>query len=201
MKPSLPITFYAAAAATVLLATPAFAARGHQQPEKQPAPAAAWASSSTEQKFHRAVQAFDRGDYAAALPVLRELAAQDNVKAQTMLGIAYAVGKGVPQDLHQSAVWMEKAAERGYAPAQSILGSAYAEGKGVAQNDQTAFFWLEKAAEQGDAGAQFDVGVAYRRGLLGVKQDSGRARFWLEKSAAQGDADAQRVLQEMSRTN
>ncbi|WP_314309892.1 hypothetical protein [Kingella denitrificans] len=44
MKPSFPTTFYAAAAAAFLLATPAFAARGHQQPEKQPAPAAAWAS-------------------------------------------------------------------------------------------------------------------------------------------------------------
>ncbi len=200
MKPSFRKTIYAAAAAAVLLATPAFAARVHHQTEKQPAPAVARASSLVEQKFHRAVQAFDRRDYAAALPVLRELAARDNVKAQTMLGIAYAVGKGVPQDLHQSAVWMEKAAERGYAPAQSILGSAYAEGKGVAQNDQTAFFWLEKAAEQGDSGAQFDVGVAYRRGLLGLKQDSGRARFWLEKSAAQGDEDAQRVLQEMNRS-
>ena len=55
MKPSFRKTFYAAVAAAVLLATPAFAVRAHQQPEKQPAPAAARASSSAEQKFHRAV--------------------------------------------------------------------------------------------------------------------------------------------------
>lgn len=72
MKPLFRKTIYAAAAAAVLLATPVFAARGHHQTE----PAAARAFSSTEQKFHRAVQAFDRRDYATALPVLRELAAR-----------------------------------------------------------------------------------------------------------------------------
>ncbi|MFC2715720.1 hypothetical protein [Kingella denitrificans] len=102
MKPSSPTTFYAAAAATVLLATPAFAARGHQQTEKQPAPVAARAASSAEQKFHRAVQAFDRGDYAAALPVLRELAARGHAQAQYRLGQMYHFGLKTEQDYRQA---------------------------------------------------------------------------------------------------
>lgn len=155
MKSLFPTTFYAAAAAAVLLATPAFAARAHHQTEKQPAPAAARAASSVEQKFHRAVQAFDRGDYAAALLVLRELAAQDNVKAQTMLGIAYAVGKGVPQNDQTAFFWLEKAAEQGDAGAQFDVGVAYRRGLlGVKQDSGRARFWLEKSAAQGDEDAQ-----------------------------------------------
>ena len=102
MKPSFPTTFYVAVAAAILLATPAFAARGHQQTEKQPAPVAARAASSAEQKFHRAVQAFDRGDYAAALPVLRELAARGHAQAQYRLGQMYHFGLKTEQDYRQA---------------------------------------------------------------------------------------------------
>lgn len=102
MKPLFRKTIYAAAVAAVLLATPAFAARGHHQTEKQPAPAAARDSSAAEQKFHRAVQAFDRRDYATALPVLRELAARGHAQAQYRLGQMYHFGLKTEQDYRQA---------------------------------------------------------------------------------------------------
>jgi len=42
--------------------------------------------------------AYDRGDYATALRLLRPLADQGNADAESDLGVMYDKGQGVPQD-------------------------------------------------------------------------------------------------------
>jgi uncharacterized protein len=42
--------------------------------------------------------AYQKGDYTAALQILRPLAEQGNSTAQNNLGVMYADGHGVPQD-------------------------------------------------------------------------------------------------------
>src|SRR5579863_1985301 len=66
--------------------------------------------------------AYGRGDYATAVRLLRPLAEQGDPYAQANLGLMYAKGQGVPQDIAQAADWYRKAAEQGNAFAEGSLG-------------------------------------------------------------------------------
>ena len=138
----------------------------------------------------------DRDIQMAAYYIL--CAERGEAKAQHYLGAMYAVGKGVPKDYAQAAVWHRKAAEQGLAEAQYALGLMYAEGKGVPQNSTQAVTWFRKAAEQGDARAQFTLGWMHVEGK-GVPQDYAQAVVWYRKGAEQGFAKAQGNLGVMYR--
>ncbi len=58
-------------------------------------------------------EAYDRGDYATALKEFRVLAEQGYAGAQYNLGLMYAEGQGVPQDVVQAHLWMHLAAAKG----------------------------------------------------------------------------------------
>ena len=124
--------------------------------------------------------AYYTDDYAKALRILRPLAEQGDIRAQTLLGNIYAEGKGVPEDYAEAVKWYRKAAEQG---------------------DAGAVKWFRKAAEQGYAGAQYNLGTMYGNGE-GVPKDSVLAYMWLNLAAAQGLKDAQKgrglVAEEMT---
>jgi TPR repeat protein len=103
-----------------------------------------------------AAAAYDRGDYATALRLLRPLADQGDAAAQTKLGEMYYNGRGAPQDYAEMVKWFRKAADQGYAQAQSSLGIVYSVGRGVPQNHAEAEKWFRKAAAQGNAAAPTD---------------------------------------------
>ena len=140
--------------------------------------------------YNAAYDAYDRGDYAAALREWRLLAEQEYPGAQYYLGRMYAMGEGVPEDDAQAVFWYRKAAEQGYAEAQYSLGLAYTYNLNVPRDYRQAMFWYRKAAEQGHAGAQYDLGVMYSL-ALGVPQDDAQAVAWYRKAAEQGYAEAQ----------
>ena len=50
------------------------------------------------QDSQKGFEALDRGDYATALREFKALAAQGHALAQSLLGVMYANGQGVPQD-------------------------------------------------------------------------------------------------------
>jgi TPR repeat protein len=125
-----------------------------------------------------ATSAYQRGDYATALRIVRPLAEQGDAGAQGSLGAFYAYGQGVPQDYALALVWYRKAAEQGDAFAQTGLGVMYANGRGVPQDDAQAVAWYRKAAEQGDAEAQGSLGAMYATGH-GVPQDYVLAHMWV----------------------
>lgn len=87
----------------------------------------------------------DRG-FAVATPRLQAEAAKGNARAQTMLGFAYATGRGVPQNYVAAAAWYRLAAERRNATAQYLLGLMYDRGHGVPQDKIIAHKWLILAA-------------------------------------------------------
>lgn len=134
--------------------------------------------------------AYKRGDYGAAMQLLRPLADQGDAPAQIGLGWMYRDGRGVAQDNAQALMWLRKAADRGdgYAQAQNDLGSMYYLGQGVAQDYAQAVAWYRKAAEQGSAAAQNNLGTIYYQGE-GVPQDYVLAHMWFNL-AASGAADA-----------
>ena len=107
----------------------------------------------TTQLFDAAVEAYERGDYATALAGLQNYAEQGNATAQSILGLMYANGEGVPKDAAEAVRWFRLAAEQGTARAQFNLGFMYANGEGVPKDDVTAYAWLNIAAAQGQSSA------------------------------------------------
>lgn len=65
---------------------------------------------------------------------------------QYRLGLAYATGDGVPQDLNNAAYWWRKSADNIYPQAELMMGDAYAHGWGVSRNINKAIHWWKIAA-------------------------------------------------------
>jgi len=88
--------------------------------------------------------------------VIEQAKAGDPV-AQYRLGYDYFLGRGVPLDYVQAAIWWRKAADQGYPEAQNNLGVLYNSGKGVPQSYADAYFWQNLAAARtsGPLQAQF----------------------------------------------
>ena len=130
-----------------------------------------------------AVAAYQKGDYATALRLLRPLAAQGDAAAQYNLGLMYDEGRGVTRDDAQAVNWYRKAADQGDANAQNNLGFMYAEGRGVAQDYTQSADWFRKATEKDLAVAQYNLGLMYNKGQ-GVAQDYVLAYMWINLAAA-----------------
>ena len=122
--------------------------------------------------------------------IVEKYAQSGDVKAQTVLGMTYALGKATSQNDIEAAKWYRKAADKGFTIAQYELGIAYDNGKGLKKNYTEAAKWYRKAAEQGFIEAQTNLGYAYQQGQ-GVKQDYAESIKWYQKAAEKGSLDAQ----------
>ncbi len=96
--------------------------------------------------YGEGVAAYERGDYATALRLMRPLAEQGDAAAQSNLGVMYDTGQGVPQDDAEAVKWFRLAAEQGDATAQYNLGVMYGKGQGVPQDYVQAYMWFDLAA-------------------------------------------------------
>jgi TPR repeat protein len=110
--------------------------------------------------FNKGLEAYGRGDYAAALDEWRLLAERGNTLAQLNIGYMYHYGRGVPQDYPEAVKWYRRAAEQGYALAQYNLGIMYYQGRGVVKNYVQAHMWFNLASTSGiveNAGSNRDT--------------------------------------------
>jgi TPR repeat protein len=109
--------------------------------------------------FAAGLDAYQKGDYAAAQREWLPLAEQGSAAAQYNLALMYYDGKGVPQDYTQAANWFLRAAEQDYIEAQHNLGAMYGVGKGVKRDYVQAYKWLNICASKGNQGcaAQRDL--------------------------------------------
>ena len=110
--------------------------------------------TSATADFQQGHDAFNKGDYAAAIIELTPLAKKGNSEAQKLLGSMYRFGRGVPQDAKEAAKWYRLAAEQGNVDAQQDLGFMYEFGSGVETNAEEAAYWYRLAAERGSVFAQ-----------------------------------------------
>ena len=147
------------------------------------------ATSAFAQDFDKGWDAYEAGDYATALQEWRPLAEQGDAKIQTLVGIMYANGEGVPQDYAEAFKWYRLAAEQGDADAQFSLGVMYRKGQGVPKDYAEAAKWYRLAAEQGYAKAQTKLGVMYGTGE-NVLQDNVLAHMWFNLGATNGNENA-----------
>ena len=106
--------------------------------------------------FEDAMFAYEKGDYAAAVGMLRPLAEQGNVTAQATLALLYDTGHGVPQNLGEAVKWYRLAAAQGDKSARYNLGQMYVTGQGVPQDNVRAYMWLDLSVAAGNATAAAD---------------------------------------------
>ncbi len=143
--------------------------------------------------YEDAVAAYNGGDYATALRLLRPLAENGNAAAQNNLGVLYLNGQGFPKDYSEAIRWFRLAAAQKNAWAQTNLGAMYRNGNGVPKDYDEAKKWLTLAVAQGNANAQTELGSMYVR-EEGVPQDYNKAVKLFRLAAAQGNALAQVIL-------
>src|SRR5690349_13072896 len=136
-----------------------------------------------------AVEAFRKGDFAAAVAACRGPAEAGDASCQNFMGMVYETGKGVKADPAEAVRWFRKAAEQGHGYAANNLGYAYASGRGVGKDLAAAEKWFRVAAEQGIPDAELSVGLL----LIGRKEGK-EAVKWFRRAAAQGLPAAQSEL-------
>ena len=140
------------------------------------------------------VDAYQRGDYAAAVREWRPLADRGDPDAQFNLAQAYKLGRGVPADLDTAIGLYRRAAVQNHPEAEALLGLL------LFQNGKRAeaMPWLGKAADRGDAASQYVYGTALFNGDM-VAQDWPRAYALMTRASAQGLPPARQALLEMDK--
>jgi TPR repeat protein len=172
--------------ATVLIGV---ASLGASAAVAAPAKPAALDSPATAQAWAD----FDRGDYARAVPALRQLAEAGDSEAQTAMGWISRKGLGVPRNTEASFAWYGRAAAAGNPRAQFAYADAATLGL---LSEKERMRWTRRSAEHGYAPAQALLGRLYARGER-VPRDDEAAIAWLRKAADQGLPEAQLDLGQM----
>ncbi|WP_330084515.1 tetratricopeptide repeat protein [Methylocystis iwaonis] len=148
------------------------------------------ASSARADAYEDVTAATSKGDYPAAVKILKPLAEKGEARAMSELGPIYLMGKGVPVDHKEAIKWIRQAAEKGDAAAQANLGTMYLDGHILKQDYAEAMKWSLLAAGKGVAAAQANIASMYYDGS-GVGQDYKEAAKWMRLAAKQGDAESQ----------
>ena len=117
---------------------------------------------SVSDGFDKGERAYKNGDYATAMREFKLIAEEEGgAGAQYLVGMMYAMGKGVPKDYKAAFKWFKLAAEGGDLDAHKSLGQMYFDGMGVPQDHQMALKWYKRPAERGHADAQIALGGTY----------------------------------------
>ena len=148
----------------------------------------AWADTKS------GIDAWNRGDYAAAVAEWRKSAIAGDPDAQFNLGMAYKLGRGVPVDMAMAESWYRKAALQGHVEASDNYGLALFQAGKRAE----ALPWLEKSSARGEPRAQLVLGTMLFNGD-GVERDWVRAYALMTRSSASGLPQAATTLAEMDK--
>ena len=124
------------------------------------------------------VDAWQAGNYQAAVAEWRPLALAGDADAQFNLGQAYKLGRGVPADLTQAETWYRRAAKQGHLQAEDNLGLVLF----TANRRTEAMPFIIQSAARGEPRAQYVLGTAHFNGDL-APQDLPRA-YALTKRAS-----------------
>ena len=140
------------------------------------------------------IEAWQRGDYPAAVKIWRPVAENGDADAAFNLGQAYRLGRGVPINLAAAQTWLLRAAQKDHLIAQATLGLLLFD----SNNRAGALRWLKVAAERGEPRAMLVYGTALFNGD-GVARDPVRAYAYVSRSAAQGLPAAKETLADLDK--
>ena len=152
------------------------------------------AAPAAAQSVKAGIDAWQRGDYPAAVGIWRPLAEAGDADAAFNLGQAYRLGRGVELNLAAAQTWLERAARKDHVDAQATLGLLLFQNG----NQTGALRWLKLAAERGEPRALLMYGTALFNGD-GVARDPVLAYAYVSRAAAQGLPPAKTTLAEMDK--
>lgn len=142
-------------------------------------------------------------EFAKALELLQPLAEENNVEAQTLLGILHVNGQGVEKDFTKGLSLIMKAATQAYEPARVTAFKLCLEL--ASQGDTSAMYnvgymclndwggdhdtavctkWLENAAQLGHEKSAKFLTKIYTDGMFGIAVDAEKAAHWKNLQAA-----------------
>ena len=148
-----------------------------------------------------ATAAYQHGDYATALRLIRPLAEQGDPLAEVDLAGLYSDGRGVSKDAAAAGNWYRKAADQDFAPGEYFLAKSVDHKDPFPRAGTESSRLLHRAAEQGFVPAEFELGMFSVLGGL-VQAFGGQppsatdieSAQWLRKAADAGYAPAQAFL-------
>jgi TPR repeat protein len=133
-------------------------------------------SLSNADQFEDAVTAIADEDFEKACELLRPLAEEKNLSAQTILGTLYIKGQGVEKDFNKGLSMIMDAASQGHEQAKGLAAAL-----------------CRELAHTGNVNAMYNMGYMCLNGWVG-EQDSNKCIKWLEKAAENGHIRSARVL-------
>lgn len=138
------------------------------------------------------VEAWSRGDYAAAVSEWQGPAQAGDPDAMFNLGQAYRLGRGVPQDMGRAEQLYARAAQAGHVQAADTYGlMLFQDGR-----REAALPYVQAAARRGDPRAQYLLGIAHFNGDL-VARDWVRAYAMLTLANSAGLPQAGAAISQM----
>ena len=141
--------------------------------------------------------AYQKGEYPAALKLLRPLADAGNPEAQVFIGMSYEFGDGVKKSTVEALKWYRQAAQKGSIDAAYNLGTIYEDGDGVPKNLPEAAKWFREAAAKGHALSQRELASLYHDGGTGMQRDDKEAAFWFRMATGKNDVPSMTALAQM----
>jgi len=100
----------------------------------------------------------------AALPTVRAMAQQGDLRAMVLLSAMLNDGHDIPKDHAESMQWLTKAANLGSGLAAVRLGAIYEQGLDEPRQMSLAENWFLRAARQGYPAGLYSLGALYARG-------------------------------------
>lgn len=157
----------------------------------------AWAQSYSP-GMERALQAFNAGDAATAIALLKDESKAGNWMAAHTLGILYQQGNGIGIDLSQSFGFFLRAATLNPADTEAnfFLGSMYLNGKGVAANPAKGMQYLRRSADQGFPQAMQQIVIMNINGNKNTPADEELTLKYLKELSRLGDPKAQTLYRD-----
>jgi TPR repeat protein len=156
--------------------------------------AAALAGTASAETVKQGIEAWQKGDYKAAVEAWRPLADSGDADALFNLAQAYRFGRGVSANLATAKSLLEKAARGGHVESQTTLGLLL-----LQSGDQAdALRQLKLAAEAGEPRALLVYGTALINGD-GITQDRPLGYAYVHAAAAGGLPAAKKTLVELDK--
>ena len=153
---------------------------------------AAFAAGPALADVKTGVDAWSRGDYAAAVREWEAPAAAGDPDAMFNLGQAYRLGRGVVVNLARAEALYSRAAAAGHIQAADTYGlMLFQEGR-----REAALPYLQDAARRGDPRSQYLLGIAHFNGDI-VEKDWTRAYALLTLASGAGLQQAVSAIAEM----
>ena len=138
------------------------------------------------------VDAWSRGDYAAAVAEWIGPAEAGDPDAMFNMGQAYRLGRGVPQDMQQAEQLYFRAAQAGHLQAADTYGlMLFQDGR-----REEALPYVQAASDRGDPRAQYLLGLAYFNGDF-MERDWERAYALVSLAHAAGLPQAATAIEQM----